>query len=260
MLLTVLCLTFAVSCTEKASDIEVPNGMKLASGESDIYCLFVPNSWTVKRGYDSSAAYYSATDTSNVVVTTYILPSDITVGTAAEDENDKADIMPDIYVNVSAGTSEYSAASLMASMMHEGVMPFNVSTEKYTVPPDMIREVYFNEGRPVGLSMSVKEPTLISTFTMKKPDQNQIKGLWVLRRRLVNKEPISAAAVIPELSELGIIRCVYANSRKPDQNTLMNYQRNFVDKWIHNGWAERTSKRMLRITPDGEAVLKMFMD
>ncbi len=177
-----------------------------------------------------------------------------------EDENDKADIMPDIYVNVSAGTSEYSAASLMASMMHEGVMPFNVSTERYTVPPDMIREVYFNEGRPVGLSMSVKEPTLISTFTMKKPDQNQIKGLWVLRRRLINKEPISAAAVIPELSELGIIRCVYANSRKPDQNTLMNYQRNFVDKWIHNGWAERTSKRMLRITPDGEAVLKMFMD
>lgn len=90
ILFAVLCLTFAVSCTEKASDIQVPNGMKLASGESDIYCLFVPNSWTVKRGYDSTAAYYSANDTSNVVVTTYILPSDLTVGTAAEDENEKS--------------------------------------------------------------------------------------------------------------------------------------------------------------------------
>ena len=82
-----------------------------------------------------------------------------------------------------------------------------------------------------------------------------------MKRRLNNKEPISAAAIIPELSELGLIKCNYSmGSKKPDQNTLMNYQRNFVDKWIHNGWAERTSKRMMRITPDGEAVLKMFMD
>lgn len=177
-----------------------------------------------------------------------------------ENEYGDAEIKPDIYVNVSAGTSEYSAASLMASMMHDGVMPFNVSTERYTVPPDRIRDIYFNEGRPVGLSLSVREPTLISTFTMKKPDQNQVRGLGVLKRRLANKEPISATAIIPELSELGLIRCAYTSSRKPDQNTLMNYQRNFVDKWIHNGWAERTSKRMMRITPDGEAVLRMFMD
>ena len=178
-----------------------------------------------------------------------------------EDEIERAEIRPDIYVNVSAGTSEYSAASLMASMMHEGVMPFNVPTERYTVSPDRIRDVYFDDGRPVGLSMSVREPTLISTFTMKMPDKGQIKGLWILKRRLNNKEPISAAAIIPELSELGLIKCNYSMcSKKPDQNTLMNYQRNFVDKWIHNGWAERTSKRMMRITPDGEAVLKMFMD
>ena len=177
-----------------------------------------------------------------------------------EDETENADIRPDIYVNVSAGTSEYSAASLMASMMHDGVMPFNVSTERYTVSPDRIKDIYFDGERPVGLSMSVREPTLISTFTMKKPDQNQVKGLWILRRRLANKEPISATAMIPELSELGLIKCNYTNSKKPDQNTLMNYQRNFVDKWIHNGWAERTSKRMMRITPNGEAVLRMFMD
>ena len=141
------------------------------------------------------------------------------------------------------------------------VMPFNVPTERYTVSPDRIKDVYFDDGRPVGLSMSVREPTLISTFTMKMPDKGQIKGLWILKRRLNNKEPISAAAIIPELSELGLIKCNYSmGSKKPDQNTLMNYQRNFVDKWIHNGWAERTSKRMMRITPDGEAVLKMFMD
>jgi hypothetical protein len=168
---------------------------------------------------------------------------------------------PDIYVNVSAGTSEYSAASLMASMMHDGVMPFNVPTEKYTVSTDMIKEIYYSEGRPAGLSLTVKEPKLISTFSMEMPDRGQVIGLGIIKRRLEKKEPISAAAVIPELDDLGLIKCTNTpGTNKPNQNTLMNYQRNFVDKWIANGWAERISKRGMRITPDGEAVLKMFLD
>lgn len=90
VLLVFLCLTLVTACDDGSSEIEVPDGMKLASEDTDIYCLFVPTSWTVKRGYDSASAYYSASDMSNVVMTTYILSDTDSVGTAAEGENERA--------------------------------------------------------------------------------------------------------------------------------------------------------------------------
>ena len=39
----------------------------------------------------------------------------------------------DIYVNISSGSSEYAAASAIASMMNPGTIPFSVSTKEYTV-------------------------------------------------------------------------------------------------------------------------------
>src|SRR5574344_475924 len=50
----------------------------------------------------------------------------------------------DIYVNVSAGTSEYSAASLMASMMMDGVISFNVPAERFQVEGPMVKDVYYD--------------------------------------------------------------------------------------------------------------------
>ena len=39
----------------------------------------------------------------------------------------------------------------------------------------------------------------------------------------------------------------------------MNYQRNFVDRWLDKGWVEKVSKREMRITDEGRTILDVFL-
>lgn len=184
-----------------------------------------------------------------------------TVLTVISTEKKRTEGMVDIYVNVSAGTSEYSAAALMASMMADGVMPFNVPTSEFQVSEDRIKDVYYNDGRPIGMAKKVKDPVMISTYTVDRPDEKQVLGLAILNDHLTRRSAVSAASVIPDLAEKGLINVSYvAGTNKPDQNTVMNYQRNFMDQWIKNGWVERTSRRTIRLTSNGRMVLDVFLD
>ena len=71
ILLLVICIG-TVSCGQ-GSDVEVPDGMKEAYSEEDIFYLFIPSSWTYERGFGMPYAYYSASDMSNISVMLYML-------------------------------------------------------------------------------------------------------------------------------------------------------------------------------------------
>jgi hypothetical protein len=64
--------------------VDVPDGMKLASGEDDRFYLFVPNAWTVDEAHGGPYAYYSSSDASNIAVNFYI--SDMTAETTTASE------------------------------------------------------------------------------------------------------------------------------------------------------------------------------
>ena len=76
-LLCVLTLTVLVISATSCSGADAPDGMQLASEDNVPYCLYVPKSWVVDNDDNVSSAYYSATDTSNVTVTSY--PDSMTV-------------------------------------------------------------------------------------------------------------------------------------------------------------------------------------
>ena len=146
-------------------------------------------------------------------------------------------------------------------MMADGVMPFNVPTSEFQVSEDRIKDVYYNDGRPIGMAKKVKDPVMISTYTVDRPDEKQVLGLAILNDHLTRRSAVSAASVIPDLAEKGLISVSYVSgTSKPDQNTVMNYQRNFMDQWIKNGWVERTSRRTIRLTSNGRMVLDVFLD
>ncbi len=166
----------------------------------------------------------------------------------------------DIYVNISAGPSEYCAASLIASMMMKGVMPFNVSTKDYQVPPERMKDVFYDNGRPVGMTKTTREPNLFSTYEIQKPDEKLVLGLGILDRQMKNKDPTSAPVMIPLLAEKGLIEYTKApGSNKPDQKSTMKYQRNYIDVWLEKGWVEKVSKREMRITDEGHTILDVFL-
>ena len=87
LLLLAMCFT-VTSC--KGSDVEVPDGMKEAYSEEDIFYLFIPTSWTYERGFGMPYAYFSASDTSNVSVMLY-MPDDVTETTAVSDDTTSAE-------------------------------------------------------------------------------------------------------------------------------------------------------------------------
>ena len=164
----------------------------------------------------------------------------------------------DIYVNISAGPSEYSAASLIASMMMKDVMPFNVSTDRYQVPLEKVKDVYYENGHPVGMTKVPKEPNLFTTYEIQKPDEKLVLGLGILDGQIAKRQS-SAPVMIPLLKENGLMDFTAVDSGKPDQKSTMNYQRNFVDRWLANGWVEKVSKREMRITDEGRAILDVFL-
>ena len=165
----------------------------------------------------------------------------------------------DIYVNISAGPSEYTAASLIASMMMKDVIPFNVPTDKYQVDDDRIKEVFYENGHPVGMTKKTREPNVFSTYAIQKPDEKLVLGLGLLNDQIAGRKQTSAPIMIPLLAENDLMTYTKADNGKPDQKSTMNYQRNFVDRWIDNGWIEKVSKREMKITDEGKTILDVFL-
>ncbi len=168
---------------------------------------------------------------------------------------------PSIFVNISAGTSEYSAASLIASMMHHDVaVPFTVSSAEYTVPEDRIKDVYYRDGRPVGQTLRSKDPYCISSYPLQRPDETRVLGLAILKEQIEIGDTC-AATMIKRLNEEGLFDDYDKKyNDKPEQKDVMKYQRNFMDLWLKDGWVEKVSKRKTRITAEGESILKVFAE
>lgn len=165
----------------------------------------------------------------------------------------------DICVNISAGSSEYNAASLIASMMVSGVIPFTAPSKDFQVPKDQIRNIYFDGDRPVGLTKSCYDPHRLSTYDIAKPDEKLVLGLGVLSDTIAVKGDTSAKNIIKELGKRGLMdyECIKDTDRL-EQKSIMSYQRNFIDRWIANEWAVRRSKRTIEITEKGRSVLDVF--
>ena len=166
----------------------------------------------------------------------------------------------EIFVNISAGTSEYSAASLIASMMyHDCTLPFTVSTDEYSVSGDMVRKVFFDGDTPVGQAKTCKQPKALSAYPIDKPDKDKVLALAIMKEQ-IEKGDSCAARMMQILNEKGLFddysKKDYNN--KPEQKDIMKYQRNYIDFWMENGWVEKQSKRRYRITEVGEEVLSIF--
>lgn len=166
----------------------------------------------------------------------------------------------DIYVNTSSGPSEYTAASLMASMMVSNVIPFNVSSEKYQISVEKVREMYYEDGHPIGMTKTTKEPNALSTYTILMPNDDLVLGLSILNDQIKARKSTAAPDMIRLLNDVGLMYYTKTATGKPDQKSTMRYQRNYVDHWLKNGWVKKVSKREMKITDDGDTVLNIFLE
>ena len=169
----------------------------------------------------------------------------------------------EVYVNVSAGTAEYTAAATIASMMVPGVKPFTVSTRKYFVPPEKLREIYYEDNRPVGMSKEVRDPSLLGIYPIEEPPEDLVRGLRILHEMMKAKKRTSQKNVIQELETKGVWRYEHKPRRpgsdkaKKDQSVTMHYRRHFLEKWKERGWLCQGDRR-LEITESGLCIINTF--
>ena len=170
----------------------------------------------------------------------------------------------EIYVNISAGSPEYSAAAAVAAMMVPGTIPFSVNTKEYTVSNDRIEDIYFVDGEPVGLTKSTYPPRAVPVYQIQIPEEHLVRGLRVLDSRSRAKLSITSGGMVPALKEAGVW---YRDTDTDDpvkkenqkQTEAVYYQRDFISKWLKNGWIRKddlVSKYVL--TEDGLNVISTF--
>jgi len=186
-----------------------------------------------------------------------------TVLSIIEVENQK-DEPSDIFINISAGTSEYAAAATIASMMMQGTIPFSVSTVEYQVKN--VRETLYEDSKPVGLAKSVRDPKCLPKYSVSIPDRNVVLGLRILDEMNKKKLPTKGPDVIRVLKEWNLWRreegeIMFDNQGrfKITRSDSVYYFRDFVDKWISNGWVYRDEfRKRYFLTDEGKTVLDTF--
>ncbi len=180
-----------------------------------------------------------------------------------EKEN-KRSILPDIYVNISAGSSDYVAAASMVSMMYENVVPFTVKTRKYTISEERLRECYYSdEGKPIGMAESVFNPTAIPKIKVPRPERSLVLSLRVVSDIIRENNRARASKMIFELKKQGLwLRKFDANDMNEKtcpRNDLTYFHRDFMDKWIEKKWMVKDEfQNTYRLTEEGKRILGIF--
>ena len=170
----------------------------------------------------------------------------------------------EIYVNISAGSPEYAAASAIASMMVPGTIPFSVGSKEYTVPTERIPEVYYLDGKPVGLTKSTYDPRTLPSYVIEMPEEHLVRGLRILSQRNDAGDSVTSGKMVAALKEAGLWyrdtesrgKDIKSNQR---QTEAVYYQRDFISKWVKFGWAEKDERRSRYVlTDEGRNIIGTF--
>ncbi|MFW6142430.1 MAG: DUF6293 family protein, partial [Candidatus Saliniplasma sp.] len=147
-----------------------------------------------------------------------------------------------VYVNISAGTHVFCSAALIACMM-KGGNPFYAPTKNYTVKDDKIEDTYFEDGDPVGLAEEVEKPQEILCFNLPNPDEKLIKGLKIWKDEKEKGSLMTSSSIIEKFADEGLMEDIFEDNReKVSQNSTMKYRRNFLEKWLENGWLKKIER------------------
>lgn len=169
----------------------------------------------------------------------------------------------DIYVNISSGSTEYSAAAMLVCMQNKGLTAFTVRTHEYMLPLDAVKRYMYRNGKPIGFSASVEEPEMVVTFDPDKQDAELVACLGILKDVKSRKKNVYFSDLIEELKVQGIWRYVPDNKRTrttDEQKERMYFKRTYLEPMIKKGWVKESDvvKERWEITPEGEAIIDVY--
>lgn len=178
------------------------------------------------------------------------------------ERKDSESLKNPIYVNISAGTSEFSAAALIASMMFENVEVFSVPTDEFMIKDDSL--YHDDNDNFVGLAKSVETPRPIESFSISRPDKRLVLSLRVYHDEgyPTSTKTIEALRNFTctvndkkfnlwdwDETEQSEIRDTLEKSVTP--NDKMKFQRQFIDKWMAENLIIRIGRGAYKLSSHG---------
>ena len=167
----------------------------------------------------------------------------------------------DIFINISAGTAEYTSAATLAAMMYPTSIPFSISSKKFTTE-SIVRDIYYENSVPVGLTSETYAPKAIPKINIPVPDEKLVCGLRVLEELNIEGGSTKGPKVILELKNRGIWfrdENTELNKTARAKNDSVYYYRDFVMKWLEKDWIyqDKYTKKYL-LTDEGKRIIDTF--
>lgn len=160
-----------------------------------------------------------------------------------------------VYVNIGAGSSIYSSASLMACLM-EGGIPFNVGVKLHMVKDT---KPYYEGSKPVGIAKEVYDPIILPGFKLQRPPEKLVMGMKLWNEIHGNKGRGALKEVISKIQEHGLLIDCLDERGKVTHRGQMRFIRKFRNKWIKMGWMEKDDDDgAFRLSEYGEMILRIF--
>lgn len=169
----------------------------------------------------------------------------------------------DIYVNISAGSADYTAAATIVSMMFPESIPFSVGTKEYTIKDEDLKTNYYENEKPVGMTKTTYPPKAIPKINIDMPNETLVRGLRVLNELVMENKNVRAARIIKELKSKGLWQRDCDLENVSDRNTTrydsVYYHRDFINKWIQNEWVYKDEfKNRYMLTDEGRRIISLF--
>lgn len=173
------------------------------------------------------------------------------------------DEFTDIYVNISSGTPEYSAAAMLLCMQYSDLTAFTVRAKERALKEEDIRRHFYRDGRPVGDVLSTEAPAKVVTFDPEKQDMDLITAMAVIEEYSEKKSYVTFEDIIDGLTERGVWRYTPNTSRNRTndlQKKRMHFRRNYIAPMVEKGWLteDPIAKRRFRVTEKGQAVIDVY--
>ncbi len=167
----------------------------------------------------------------------------------------------DIFVNISSGTPEYVAGAMLAAMQDEKIVAFSVRTKSRSMTPEQALEAYTVDGKPVGRTSEVYDPTMVMTFGTDVPDSRLVACLGIING--IDPARFSFKKVIEALRSEGLWDYVPEEGKgrtDESQKERMFLKRNFINPMVESGWIAEdvTGRNRYLLTRKGEAVLNVY--
>ncbi len=164
----------------------------------------------------------------------------------------------DVFINISSGTPEFSAAGMFASMLPLSAIAFKVDVQ-YGLQESELSDL---AGR-LNASASISEPERVTGLKNDSPDDEMVVFLRIVNDLLNETRYPKYRKMIDRLKQADAWS--YDPDRKSgygrtslEEKEERYLKRHYIAIALENGWLERPSDRTLRLTDSGSAYISVF--